>query len=376
MKRTIITLEIRELKIPFKQSFKHHSAERNITQTVLVTAGDGELKGYGESCPREYVTGESVQSALKFFAEVRETLVNQVNDLESLKEYATSFVENINQNPSAWCAIELALLDLFAKRQHCSVERLLNLPELEGSFFYTAVIGDGSFEAFEKMASQYIQMGFKDFKIKITGNAALDFPKLILLKKLAGDTSKIRLDANNLWSNIEDVLSYLSEIPVQLSGLEEPLSGTDLSQLKKLAEQISIPIILDESFNRIEQISELMNHKDAFIINLRVSKMGGLLNSIEIADKARKENIGLIIGAQVGETSILTRAALSVANFCKGYYRAIEGGFGTLLLEHDVVEVPLMFGKAGELESGKSLKAAHGLQLAIKDDLINGVAAN
>lgn len=376
MKGSILTLVIRELKIPFKQSFKHHSAERNITQTVLVTADDGEFKGYGESCPREYVTGESVQSALNFFDEVQETLISQVRDLESLIEYATSFKEKINQNPSAWCAIELALLDLFAKRQHCNIEKLLNLPELEGSFFYTAVIGNGSIEAFEKIASQYIQMGFIDFKIKITGSPALDFPKLILLKKLAGDKCKIRLDANNLWTDIEDVITYLSEIPVQLSGLEEPLSGTDLSQLKKLAEQIDVPIILDESFNRVEQISELISHKDAIIINLRVSKMGGLLNSIDIANKAKKENIGLIIGAQVGETSILTRAALSVANFSKGYYRAMEGGFGTLLLEHDIVEVPLMFGKAGELEPAKSLNAHHGFQLAIKEDLINGVATN
>jgi len=41
--------------------------------------------------------------------------------------------------------------------------------------------------------------------------------------------------------------------------------------------------------------------------------MGGILRSLAIAEQAKQIGIPIIIGAQVGETSILTRAALTLA---------------------------------------------------------------
>ena len=58
----------------------------------------------------------------------------------------------------------------------------------------------------------------------------------------------------------------------------------------------------------------------------------------------------MIVGAQVGETSLLTRAALTVARAAGDLLVGQEGAFGTLLLERDVCDPPLMFGKAGVLD--------------------------
>ena len=57
----------------------------------------------------------------------------------------------------------------------------------------------------------------------------------------------------------------------------------------------------------------------------------------------------VIVGAQVGETSLLTRAALPVAEAAGPALVAMEGGFGTLLLTRDVCDPPLMFGAGGRL---------------------------
>ena len=59
--------------------------------------------------------------------------------------------------------------------------------------------------------------------------------------------------------------------------------------------------------------------------------------------------IPIIVGAQVGETSILTRAALTVASTFRDILLAQEGGFGTYLLKHDIVEPSLMIGKGAKL---------------------------
>jgi L-Ala-D/L-Glu epimerase len=371
MKKGIATLDIRELKIPFKLSFKHHSAERSTTQSLIVIAGDGIYKGYGESCPREYVTNESIISVLSFFEEIKPDLLAQVNDFEDLKVFLKRQEIKISINPSAWCALELAVLDLFSKQKQCSLENLLSIPELTGTFQYTAVIGDGSFDSFSKMAGQYVKMKFNDFKIKISGDPVLDYKKFVFLNELTEGRSRIRLDANNLWNNIEDVVSYLQNCPVTVFAIEEPLVEKSISHLKELSLKIKTPLILDESFNNLNQFEQLKEHQQAFIINLRVSKMGGLLRSLELARVAKEQNIGLIIGAQVGETSILTRAGLCVANAIKPYQTAMEGGFGTQLLEHDLTATSLMFGLAGELRPEELLdKKENGFQLKVREESI------
>jgi L-alanine-DL-glutamate epimerase-like enolase superfamily enzyme len=246
----------------------------------------------------------------------------------------------------------------------------LEIPELSGQFGYTAVLGDSNLDAFNKMAGQYIKMGFIDFKIKISGDVATDLPKMLSLQELSSGRCTIRLDANNLWLNENEVIDYVKSIPLTLTGLEEPLIGKDIGKLANLAKQINIPIILDESFVHIDQFDQIKENEKLLIINLRVSKMGGLLNSLAIVKEAVLSNVSLIIGAQVGETSILTRAALTVAEYAKNYCFAMEGGFGTLLLEHDIVEKPLMFSYGGKLDIATSLnQKLHGFQLAIDETL-------
>ena len=68
-------------------------------------------------------------------------------------------------------------------------------------------------------------------------------------------------------------------------------------------------------------------------------------------DAARRSALGIIVGAQVGETSLLTRAALTVARAAGDALVAHEGAFGTRLLTHDVCDPPLMFGQGGVLDA-------------------------
>jgi len=144
---TLTELSLIKLKIPFKVSFKHSSADRNVTQSILVGAksASGNI-GLGEGCPREYVTLETVESAIVFFENHRKSLINKVDSLQSLKDWMEEHEQIIDRNPAAWCAIELALLDLLAKDNKQSIERLLGLRELDGTFQYTAVLGDAEWE--------------------------------------------------------------------------------------------------------------------------------------------------------------------------------------------------------------------------------------
>jgi L-alanine-DL-glutamate epimerase-like enolase superfamily enzyme len=343
-------ISIEELKIPFKQVFSHASAARKMTEAVLVKAeSEGGLIGYGEGCPRSYVTGENTQTANRFFAEKKTEIVNIIN-VDGIKKYVQVNDVFINKNPAAWCAIELALFDLLGKENNQSMESLLCVPELSGIFQYTAVLGFTELESYKKQLQQYAHTGFTDYKIKVSGELDKDKQKIDALRELEAET-RVRLDANNLWEVAEQAIDYIKALDYPFFAIEEPLKANDYSGCRSICDALSMPVILDESFLRMEQFEHIVDIPENWIINLRISKMGGILRSLAIAEEANRLGIPIIIGAQVGETSILTRAALTVANAYRDILLAQEGAFGTHLLENDIVEQPIMFGKAGELKS-------------------------
>jgi len=352
-------LEIYRLDIPFNLPFKHSSAERVRTQSLWVEAAGDGVVGRGEGCPREYVTNESMASAGAFFAKHRTAVREEIHSFVDLASWERQHAATIDKDPAAWCAIELAILEWFATRDGVPVEDVLSVPHVDGKFRYTAVVGDSGMDAFRATTARYRDSGFVDFKLKLSGDVERDLEKIGVLHELQIEGLRVRVDANNLWDRVEAAAQHLVALDCPFLGVEEPLKANDLGPLRRLADETGYRMILDESLLRADQISLLEEDPDHWIINLRVSKMGGLLRSLAVAQRAREAAISLIVGAQVGETSLLTRAGLVAACAAGDNLLAQEGAFGTLLLESDVADPPLMFGAGGILD-------AEGLDLATK----------
>ncbi len=344
-------LTLSRIDIPFRLAFKHTSAERTKTEGVWVEArSDRGEKGVGEGCPRAYVTGESLASVHEFFIQHRDALIAEIDDLDSIRAWGAVHRKEVDQNPAAWCALELALIDLLACTEKRSVESVLGMFEIEGAFQYTAVLGDSDFNTYRTTAKRYLEFGFTNFKIKLSGNSKHDREKVAWLADHP-QVDRIRLDGNNLWNDVSEAARFLESLTYPFFAIEEPLGVNRYGDLAALAEATGFPIILDESFLRVDQFDHLLMNPELWIVNLRVSKMGGLLRSLNVVDIATSMGIPLVIGAQVGETSVLTRVALTVASYGAECVVAQEGAFGSLLLESDVCDPPLMFGAGGVLHS-------------------------
>ena len=360
----IRSLDARSLTIPFKAAFSHASASRDATQTLWVEAHDAEGRtGHGEGCPRDYVTGETIESALAFVSQHDAALRAGIRDLPSLKAWVDAHRSEIDAAPAAWAAIELALLDLMAKRENRSVEALLGLSEIDGPFRYTAVIGDGPAAHFQAELARYRQAGFEDFKIKLSGDAARDAGKVAALQNAGIAPAKVRADANNLWSRADEAIAALQSLGFAFGAVEEPIKAGDIDGLAAIAHALGCGIILDESLLRSAQFDAFAHHPARWIVNLRVSKMGGLLRSLELIDRVRTLSFGIVIGAHVGETSLLSRAALTLASAARDLVLAQEGAFGTHLLARDVVEPPIMFGVGGVLKAASLPRLSGGFGL-------------
>ena len=344
-------LSLQSLNIPFKQTITHASAARAKTESILVTIvnQDGVI-GMGEGCPRKYVTGETIESVQRFVEEYRERWMC-MSTVGDLREWVDGHRNLIDRNPAGWCAVETAFLDLMGKETGRPIEAVLGVPALTGWFQYSAVLGAGSVSSFEKQLRQYLAAGFSDFKVKVMGREERDADRLARLASCEVQNVRVRIDANNLWSEAEDALAYLRRIPCSVTAIEEPLKVGDYEGCRFVAHEMKVPIILDENFLRRDQFVAIQDEPSTWIINIRISKMGGVLRSLSVAAQAKEVGIPIIIGAQVGEASILTRAALTVAHSYRDILFAQEGAFGTFLLERDICRPSLMFGAAGRLDA-------------------------
>ena len=339
------------LEIPFKTTFKHASAERKTTQTIWMTAhARSGARGFGEGCPREYVSAESLASAEAFIGQYSNDWLRTIDSIDTLKDWVARHGGEIDANPAAWTAVELALLDLLGKEAGCSVEKLLGLPELAGRFSYTAVLGDAEPRQFEAQLAQYLGVGFHNFKIKLSGEYERDLAKVRALTAAGILPQAVRADANNLWADAHTAIAYFEALNFKFFALEEPLRANDIDGMRQIADALGANIILDESLLRTEQLARLVASPACWIVNVRVSKMGGLLRSLALVREAHARKLRLIVGAHVGETSLLTRAGLTVANCARDILLAQEGAFGTHLLTRDIVEKSLMFAGGGVLD--------------------------
>ena len=129
------------VRIPLKRAIRHASHTRSETDNLLVRCvlADG-TEGFGEGVPREYVTGETIDSALELLRRSKvaaqlepcRDFVQAVAMAERLRTASVAGDLRGCQGNAARCALELALLDAAGRRftePLAAVTKLL-VPEL------------------------------------------------------------------------------------------------------------------------------------------------------------------------------------------------------------------------------------------------------
>lgn len=338
----IADLQAFTFPVSLKYTFRHASARRASAYNFIVKATSKEgLSGFGEGCPRTYVTGEDLESCIRFLNQQKSDILHQVQDVASLLEWTETHRSEIDLNPSAFCAIELSLLDLIGRSSSQTLEQSAGVEARQHAVKYSAVLGDSAYTVFWFLRQRYLKRDFRDFKIKLSGRQNRDFRRLRSLPITPIKRHSIRLDANNLWGNSTDAVSYLRNLPQLFWAVEEPLAPRDFPGLTELNTESNIRVILDESCTRLGDLNHVSG--PSWICNLRLSKLGGLLRSIEVAKCAQERGLDLIVGAQVGETSILSRAALALVQALHNSQIATEGAFGEHLLSFDLTKEVIQF---------------------------------
>lgn len=333
----LLTLHAFTLDMTATHRFRHTAMAGTCTQSVWVKIEDGAgNRGYGEACPRESATGESLSSALAYIETWEPVWCANIHDLAALRAWVDVHRLAIDATPAAWCAVELAFLDLFARREGITVEALLGLDPLAGECTYTAVLGDASPPVFEASLAHAVAAGFERYKIQIVGRSAHDRAKVVALRNAGVVPAQVRADTTNLFANARDAVRYLDHLDFPFGALEAPVQPTDLLGLRAVARACDCAIVLDEILACGTAIERLPADV-SWMVNVQLSKMGGLLRSITIANKAVTYGHGVLVGAHFSATTVLSRAALTLAQSCRKALLEQRGELVKHLLQHDVV---------------------------------------
>jgi L-alanine-DL-glutamate epimerase-like enolase superfamily enzyme len=355
--------DLAHIAIPFRFAFRHALAERKIGEGVLLSVRDAEGRvGRGECAPRKYVSGETAASAVAALSRrVPALLGRRFASFEELCEHLSEQAAALPRDEhAAFCALELALLDLAGKVFGRPAGEPLG-PVCTPRVAYSGVVSAGGAEEASKVCAQMRKLGVSRAKVKVGGRLEEDLEVLNAVRETLGEQADLRVDANGAWDAKTALARVQAFEPFRLQGLEQPCAADDIEGLAWLSERSSVPVIADESLVSLEDARRLIRSRACHVFNVRISKCGGLLQSGRIRDLGREAGIDTMLGAHVGETAILAAAGRQFATRTEGL-RFAEGCYGRLLLEADV-------SAAMDLEPGGIGRATSGDGLGLDVDL-------
>lgn len=394
------SLVVWPIRLPFKRRFAHAAGEREETLSVLVSVqGADGLVGWGETLPRSYVTGETQDSVLETMRTVWPRALEGFSAssfpqaLEKM-EALPFFVESAGHGcHAARAAVELALLDLATQHfrqpwsqvgkwvENCgtplTVAQLPLSHKKRGTVRMSGVLSGGAVDKVLRQMWLLWLWGLRDFKLKVglpEDDAVLEAIEKRWGQAIRKGSITLRADANGAWTLEEAVRRCKQLSQMGFVSIEEPLQagGTGILPVQQendkqdgcpiLSETLGRPtfddrwveltrlrlldVMADESLVSRQDAERMVSTHAADAMNIRISKNGGLIPALRLAQLAAAQGKWVQLGCMVGETSILTAAGRVFLSLVP-QVRFAEGSYGQWLLKSDVTSNPLKMGLWG-----------------------------
>jgi muconate cycloisomerase len=322
-----------QVRIPLRRPIRHASHARTSTDNLVVRCVlEDQTEGYGEGVPREYVTGETIELALDLLR--RTDLAAQLEPCGDFAQ-ALRLAERLQLPPvegdirrcqgnAARCALELALLDAYG--QYFGEPLSSVTQRLAGELYqprpwvrYSGAIFSAHtpFKLF--VAAIRLRLWwFQQVKVKVGMEGHDDVYRLRWIRRWLKRKVDLRLDANEAWP-AADVVQRVRELePFRISAVEQPVAHDEVQALAGVRKHLTVPLMLDESLCSMYDAEQAVAEQTCDLFNLRLSKCGGFIPSLRLAQFARRHGLGYQLGCQIGETALLSAAgrhfATSVAD--------------------------------------------------------------
>ncbi|MCC6500214.1 MAG: o-succinylbenzoate synthase [Anaerolineales bacterium] len=304
----LTSLTLHHLSMPLVAPFETSFGRETVRECILIELNAEGVAGYGECvASREpgynYETTGTAWHILKDF--IAPLILGQ--DIKDAADFQTR-VERIRGQHLAKAGVEMALWDLFGKRDGKS------LKEMFGGTRDRVEVGvsigiQASAETLVRTVASYLSQGYRRVKIKIKPGREVD--ETLAVRNAYPDL-RLQVDANSAYTlESAQVLKKIDDLNLLL--IEQPLFEDDIWDHRLLQAEFKTPICLDESVVSPRHARYALEMKACKIINIKPARVGGLSQAIAIHDYCRARNVPVWCGGML-ETGIGRASNLALAS--------------------------------------------------------------
>jgi L-Ala-D/L-Glu epimerase len=343
---------VARVKLPFLEEFSHSLRKRLwVNNIAVILLGENDkILGAGEGAPRSYVTGETSETAEKniLYLVSREDFPRSLESVEQIWRFIDALPKGKEMNASI-CAIEMALLDALARYETRPLIDYFSKRYFTETISYGAAIPLGNEELVKKVSERIKGLGITKIKLKM--GAVYLHNRLLceIVDRVFSEGYDMKVDVNGAWryeTGLEH-LELLKRYNVRL--LEQPMSmdNQDIERLSIEAKKYYIALMADESVCNIDDLTAVSRIGCYQMINIRLSKCGGIRRSLKMIDYCRKTGMKFQIGCQLGESGLLSSAGRTLCLLSNDAIYC-DGSYDNLLLAQNITDMDVSFDYGGK----------------------------
>lgn len=288
--------------LKLRHAFGVASVTRTETMGVQVQIELDGVVGYGEASMPPYLS-ESTDSVLSFLNRVDLSNFKSPFEMEDILAYVDSICEH---NTAAKASIDLALHDLVGKLMGQPWWKIWGFDkDKTPTTMYT--IGIDTPEVVQEKTKE--ASSFELLKVKLGRDSKSDREMITSVRAVTD--KPIAVDANQGWKDkiyALEMIEWLYEQGIVL--VEQPMPKTKLDDIAWITDRSPLPIMADESLQRLTDIPKL---KGAFSgVNIKLMKCTGLREAWKMINLARGLGMKVMVGCMT-ETSCAISAAAQLS---------------------------------------------------------------
>ena len=328
-------IELRIVRLPLARTFRTSSSTKDHIDHILVRVlGEGGLEGWGESaspsdpyyCPE---TTETCWHLLKDFLAPR--LIGR--DWSTIDQ-VLGFFGPVKGNHFAKAGLEMACWDALARSEGVSLSSMLGGTRTAIESGVSLGI-ESDLGSLLDQVDRYVDEGYRRIKLKIA--PGWDVAVVEAVRK-HHPLVPLQVDANSAYSLADaDHLRRLDEFGLLL--IEQPLAHDDIIDHARLQALLRTPLCLDESIHSAEDARKAIDLGSCRVINIKVSRVGGLLEARRVHDLCLARGIPVWCGG-MHEFGIGRAANIAIASL-PGFTLAGDVSGSDKSYREDVVEPPI-----------------------------------
>lgn len=294
MKRNIERAELLLLRLPYVHFFETSFGREVEREFILVKVHSGGVCGYGEvvagkSPLYSYETTSTAWSMLKEFL-IPLVIRYSLSDPQAFHEEAKKF----RGHPMAKAGLELALWDIQGKSEGKPLWEIYGGVKKEIPSGVSIGIQDSVSELLERIQS-FIEDGYQRIKVKI--KPGWDGKVLKEIRKTFPELP-LQVDANGAYFlSDKENLKKLDEFNLLM--VEQPFPPYDLWDHSRLQKELKTPLCLDESIISSDTARKAYEMGSCRIINIKVGRVGGIVESRKIHDFCQRKRIPVWCGGML-----------------------------------------------------------------------------